>query len=131
MRTNVAKWIKRFIIVAWLCGVSFVGWFYYEATNDPFNDWWFDEKIWKAESNGSGHNNQRGKMAYDLKHRVLKPNMTRKQVLQILGTPDGGNDTTSLTYNLGSWSGFGMDEDIFVIEFDKSGRISGINWAQT
>ena len=124
-------WIKRLFVVAVLCGIAFVGWFYHVMANDPFNDWWFDEKIWKSEHNKSDYNSPRGKMAFDLKHRVLKPNMTQKQVLQILGPPDAGQDATSLSYNLGSWSGFRMDGDIFVIEFGKSGKIAKIYWFQT
>lgn len=117
--------------MAVLCMVVYLGWHLYLVTNDPFNDWWFDQKIWKAQHNSTDHLNPRGKMAYDLQHRVLKPNMTRKQVLQILGPSDAGDDAKSLSYNLGAWSGIGLDGDIFVVEFGKTSRVVKVYWFQT
>lgn len=122
MKQIVFLWFKRLLALAAVCFVVFAGWFYHTFLNDPFNDWWFDEKIWKVQSN-SNVENPRGKMAYDLRHRVLKPKMTRKRVLALLGPPDAGQSDTSLSYNIGWWSGFRIDPDIFEVEFDKSGRL--------
>jgi len=76
-------------------------------------------------------------MAHDLRRRVLKQNMTRKQFLALPGKPDNLYSDSSnakdalLTYDLGSWSGFGLDPDIFEGEFDKSGRLTKSHWSQT
>jgi hypothetical protein len=130
MTPTVFLWIKRLLVLAAICFVVFAGWFYHTFINDPFDDWWFDQKIWKAENN-IAFDNPRGRMAYDLRHRVLKPKMTRKQVLALLGPPDAGESKTSLSYNLGAWSGFGMDPDFFAVEFDKSGRLVKAYWFST
>jgi hypothetical protein len=124
-------WLKRLLVVAALCAVAFFGWHFYLLTNNPFNDWWFDETRWKAEHNKTHSDSPRGKMAYDVKHRVVQTNMTRRQVVKKLGPPDAGQDETSLSYHLGSWSGFRMDGDILVIEFGKSGRVTRVYWFQT
>ena len=116
--------------MAALCIVGLGGWFYHTFFNDPFDDWWFDAKIWKSQHNKSTSDNPRGKMASDLKNRVIKPGMTKTQILQMLGPPDFSQNEATFTYNLGSWSGFRMDGDVFDVDFNKSGRVKSVGWGQ-
>ena len=131
VETTTLLWFKRLLALSIICLFVFVGLVYHTLTNNPFDDWWFEEKLWKAQSNSDTMENSRGKMAYDLRHRVLKPKMTKKQILKLLGPPDAGQRDGLMSYNLGSWSGFRMDPDIFEIELDKSDRLIKAYWFQT
>lgn len=125
MRSIVFLWSKSLATLAAICFIVFAGWYYDKLLNNHFDDWWFDQTIWQAQSNSTIGNieNPRGKMVHDLRQRVLKPGMPRKQVLALLGPPDAGQTRSSLSYYVGWWSGFRMDPDIFKIEFDKSDRL--------
>jgi hypothetical protein len=81
-------------------------------------------------------------MAIDLIEHHMEVGHLRKDVLQLLGSPDesynwlqakrrlgySNEQLGPLTwkvdgYYLGSWSGFRMDEDVLLLLFDRSGRL--------
>ncbi len=129
--TTIATTITQLCVVSGVGLVIFGALFWYFFLNDPFDDWWFDEQIWKAQHHKNNFSNPRGKMASDLKHRVLTTTMTQQQVLNLLGPPDWGQDKTYLSYSIGDWSGFRMDGDIFVVEFGAAGKVTQVYWYQT
>lgn len=123
-------WLKRsFAILSVAAIIAGASWVYREFLNEPFDDWWFDQKIWMA-NRGSGSDNPRGKMVTDLQKRVL-PGMSREEVRFLLGPPDAGGWGDTMSYSIGSWSGFGMDPDILDIAFDKTGIVTAVGVSQT
>lgn len=109
----LGTWVVLYWVVSWVRLIF----------NDPTNDWWFDEKIWKANSNTQGLENPRGKMLYDLEHRLLTKGMPRKQVFLLLGKPNGHMDSTQFVYHAG-YSGMLMpDLNQLFVEFDQHGRL--------
>jgi hypothetical protein len=89
----------------------------------PFDDRSFDRETWLALHNDSDADNPRGKMARDIQRRLLLGQVTREEVLDLLGPPDHGQRDDMLSYNLGMWSGFRMDYDSLDIYFDDQGRV--------
>jgi hypothetical protein len=103
----------------WIGGV----WYARFLFNDPTNDWWFDERIWRANSGTGDPDNPRTKMVYDLTHRVLQKGMSRKQVFQILGKPDNTFSNDMFLYDIGAWGIFNLDGDVLEVDFDGRGRV--------
>ena len=66
----------------------------------------------------------RGGMAEDIRANILKSNMTREDVINILGRPDSPDGSFALEYVLGMCSGLGVDYDNLEIYFDHTDRFS-------
>jgi len=90
-------------------------------TPNPFDDRQFDHKLWLSSSNLDDRNNPRGQMFDDLRKRHLSKQLTKADVISLLGTPDNGQDAGRLSYNLGMWSGLRMDYDSLEVDFDSKG----------
>ena len=126
LNPKISPWFKRLLALTAVCYVGLVGLFFYAVLNDQYNDWWFDEKIWKAKAYVDEKDNSRALMIFDLQHRVLKPKMTKKQVMALLGPPERRESDTSISYYIGygkSLAPGNFDPEIFTIEFDKSDRL--------
>ena len=97
---------------------------------DPFNDRRFSASDWAvAESE------ERARMASDLTDRVLARGMSVDAIQNLLGPPDstltgdvdaGGNKLhahQTLSYYLGSWSGYGYDDAFLYLHLNQNGAI--------
>ena len=78
----------------------------------------------------------RGEMLEDLCENHLKPGMTQKQISDLLGKPDEvilnpseryGMEVPARhvfwDYEIGWWSGFRMDSDHLILDFDPAGKV--------
>jgi hypothetical protein len=74
----------------------------------------FDAARWQALRNSDARDNPRVRMVSDLA-RLLRPGMTRGDVLALLGEPEARRDGRFL-YALGA-SPYGVDYEYFAIEF--------------
>lgn len=81
----------------------------------------FDSGRWKAVD-PRDWDSVRGKMVRSLVRDHRLKGMTRSQVIQLLGHPDGSSRATKFIYILGAYSGFGIDYDVLELEFDAAGR---------
>ena len=63
-------------------------------------------------------------MIDDLQKRYQLVGMTKSQVIQLLGKPDGSHEKNSIYYFLGPERGWlKIDGEILTITFDKNGRV--------
>ena len=97
---------------------------------DPFNDRQFSTRDWAV-----AEPEERARVASDLTDRVLERGMSIDAIKNLLGPPDstltgdidaGGNKLHSnqtLSYYLGSWSGFGYDDAFLYLHVDRSGTL--------
>jgi hypothetical protein len=58
------------------------------SDTNPYDDFVFDREVWLANTGNDGKDNPRRGMVYGLVDVVLGSQMTRDQVLQLLGEPD-------------------------------------------
>lgn len=134
LRRNWWKITKTLLLGGTLLFAGFCGYVFFALTNNVYNDWWFDEAIWKNQPEKSKTlqiasvcDSKRIYMADDLQRRILKKGMTRQQVQVLLGRADAqatAQNKKSLNYYLGcSWG-----IDIFEIEFDKQQKMIRSSW---
>jgi len=98
----------------------------------------FDGAAWTAEKNWD-RDNPRWKMIPSLLRDNKLIGMTKLEIIQLLGPPDGVDDrindslevpvaaveeATIFNYVLGAHSGFGMDYDILSVEFGQAGKVT-------
>jgi hypothetical protein len=102
----------------------------YGLFNNPFNDKRFSREVWLEHANSKDPDNPRGRMASDLRRRILRDGMSKEQVIEFLGEPDFSADDNAYKYNLGAWSGFRIDYDPFDVYFDESGVVARIEIVQ-
>ena len=129
LRRNWWKITKTLLLGGTLLFAGFCGYVFFALTNNVYNDWWFDEAIWKSQLEKSKTlqiisvcDSKRIYMADDLQRRVLKKGMTRQKVLALLGRPNAQNaaySKISLAYYLGCDS----DVVVYEIEFDKHQKV--------
>ena len=95
----------------------------------------FDSQRWKDAAHGKqvAYPNPRGRMAASLlrTHKLVR--LSRDEVANLLGPPDSRGPWARPTavagaadewnYYLGMYSGFGIDEDILIIEFSPEGFV--------
>jgi hypothetical protein len=96
--------------------------------SEPFSGGNFDQQVWLKDSGSEHPNSPRGKMAKDLQTRLLRDKPIKKEVLDLLGKPDGFTVSSNssldlLSYNLGAWSGFRIDYNSLDIYFDAENRV--------
>ena len=89
----------------------------------------FDQSVWLAWYSSSEPDNPRYGMVDDLQTMLLQDRPTRVEVLELLGTPDGGQGDDYLGYNLGA-SFVGVDFDALVIYFDENDRVFEVRIVQ-
>jgi hypothetical protein len=91
----------------------------YSFCNNPFNDEKFSITKWKGSSK-----RLRAKMAEDLIKNHLKPGLSRKQVIDLIGE-DKNTDDGEVKYWLGSWSFTlnGYDDAFIFIKFDNNNKL--------
>jgi hypothetical protein len=95
---------------------------------DPFDNRRFSVEAWRSASE---HRNLdwRARMCRDLINRVIRPGMSEKQVVALLGIPDRVRDTRGpggdplpdrhiYEYEIGSWSFQGMDDAFLYVHID-------------
>ena len=111
------------LTVGFLASSVYLGSILYPLFNDPFNDRAFDQALWHNHHNDTSQDNPRGKMAHHLATVLETQRMTRGEVLTLLGQPDAPTEGNMLSYELGMWSGFRIDNDTFDIHFDTADRV--------
>lgn len=101
--------------------------------DSPFDERDFDRTIWLGMAGDMDRDNPRGGMAAALIEELESEKPSREAVLQLLGpseyqcsalSPPIGPADTCLSYNLGMWSGLGMDYDTLDIYFDAESRVA-------
>jgi hypothetical protein len=112
------------LIAGLAAGVACCGVLLFKA--DPFNQISFNRQVWLTSPDGMDC--PRGKMAGDLLRFHLNKGMSKQEVVEVVGTPDGKDRTDTgqevYRYYLGCWSGLRIDEDYLDVVFDASGRVS-------
>ena len=98
--------------------------------NDPFDDRPFDREVWLQMSGSEDHENPRGRMADDVRRRLLEDRPDRDGVVQLLGEPDFGREESLYQYHLGAWSGFRIDYDSLDVHFDGEGLVEAVRFVQ-
>ena len=98
-------------------------WFYY-----PYDDRPFDRSVWLRNAGVSGEN-PRGRMAEDVRHRVIRPGMPRREIHALLGGPSRprpgqpGEPTASADwYFLGNVAWF-HDYGYLVVSYGNDGKV--------
>ncbi len=83
----------------------------------------FDQTVWFApQTHATEFTCYRGRMAKDIKNRLLTLDMTHKDIEHLLGTPDGHFTSAEYQYILGMCSGFMIDYDVLHIYFGTDGK---------
>lgn len=103
--------------------VVYVGFLLYPLFDDPFDDLAFDQALWHQHQNDMSQDNPRGKMAHDLATLLENERMTRAEVVELLGSSDAHTFGDNLSYELGMWSGFRIDNDTLDVHFDAEDRV--------
>jgi len=86
----------------------------------------FDQEAWLAiPSEDKRLTCYRGRMAGDIKNRLLKPGIPRADVERLLGLPDLSPDLQEYQYLLGVCT-HGIDEDYLHIYFDAERRVERV-----
>lgn len=82
----------------------------------------FDTQQWSEGKRDSAFYERRHRMANELlKQELLKPGMSREDVVALLGKPDDNRQPGVLRYTLGS--AYGADIDYLTVFFDEGGRV--------
>jgi hypothetical protein len=121
-------------LVAVICVViaALALWFTWNDPTDPFDNAFFEQVVWSKWRGSWDADNPRGHMAADLINRLKDRQLTRDEVVALLGppeapcsvlTPPAGPTETCLSYSIGSWSGFRMDSDTLDVYFGHDGRV--------
>jgi hypothetical protein len=91
----------------------------------------FDEKAWAAvPSKDTRSECYRGRMAADIKNRLLKSSMGHGDVERLLGKPDGRSSPGEYQYVLGMCSGLQIDYDVLHVHFDVNGKLASASIRQ-
>ena len=98
--------------------------------DDPFSGSSFDQRLWLEVANDYHPDNPRASMVEDLRNRFLFHGMEKSKVIELLGLPESEPLPNTLSYNLGKWSGYRMDNDALFIKFDGSDRLSSVKCFQ-
>ncbi len=123
------KWMKySLVVVGSIAGVLVaivVGlYFLFQAAwGNPFDDRKFDRDLWQSCYGSDGRDNPRGQMFDDLRKNYLRKNMSKDEVIALIGKPDCEDRAEFSSYKLGFWSGFRIDLDTLDLEFSKEGRL--------
>jgi hypothetical protein len=88
----------------------------------------FDSEKWRA-GRGDYDTDIRKRMYRDLTNNHIKGNMSKNEVLKLLGEPELRYDN-KFDYYLGP-DAIGIDTNELVIEFDKRGRLKRFYWTET
>jgi hypothetical protein len=87
----------------------------------PFDDAVFDRRVWLQQDGSVAADNPRGPMLYDITQRVIPPGTPKSDVELMLGPPDLDDGWTRSAdqwrYNVGMWSGMGVDYDTLDVQF--------------
>lgn len=88
----------------------------------------FNSTIWKEQRGVDLRENKRLAMLDDLERRI-RPGMSRKEVLDLLGPPDTSDPKTNIdTYELGV-SSLGIDGEVYRIEYANE-EVVGHRWSR-
>jgi len=118
MKKNKILIISIILSLLWLALISAYAWRFF--FHNPFSDSKFTVLNWKEAKPDI-----RAEMADDLIMNYLKPGMSRKQIIGMLGETGSQNKDNKLQYWIGSWSfsSKGYDDTFIFIKFDKSDKL--------
>lgn len=100
---------------------------------DPFDNRRFSPFEWRA-ADSAFTKGMRAPMCRDIIRRVVRPGMSEKQVVELLGPPErvrdrrgpGGDpspDRRIYEYGVGSWTFYGMDDAFLYVHIDPSDHV--------
>jgi len=81
----------------------------------------FDAALWRAQHGSDARDNPRSGLVPALEREVLRKGMSREEVREILGPPEGETPQRDV-YELGA-SPVGVDYEQYVIEYDEEGKV--------
>ncbi|OGS90182.1 MAG: hypothetical protein A2061_10050 [Gallionellales bacterium GWA2_59_43] len=120
---RVAKYIAIAIGVLAIALILFVAVLYWWMSGGVFTVSRFDRTQWFApQTEAAEFTCYRGKMAGDIKNRLLIPGMSRQDAEHLLGVPAEHVTPAEYQYILGVCSGFMIDYDVLHIYFDPDGK---------
>lgn len=117
--------LKIVVVIGTLCAVAVVGWYafvFIVVTDKPFYDSAFDQRTWHKNYDNPAPDNPRAEMVGDLIGNYLKPGMTRREVMQLLGKPDRRDERRFISYLIGM-QGFASDPGQLEIEFSDEKKV--------
>jgi hypothetical protein len=123
-----ARWIVGSVVLAAAATYALVG-----NPLDPFDNRRFSPEAWRDA--GEHHDNHaRARMCGDLMNRVIRPGMSEKQVVTLLGSPYRVRDTRCpdnaplpdrrlYEYPIGSWTFHRMDDAFLFVHIDQTDHV--------
>lgn len=117
------KIIASIIAIGLICYVAFAWYVAYVVFDDPFDNKKFNKHTWLEYYNNHIPQNPRGEMFNDLIENNLKIGFSKKETINLLGKPEVITEEGVYWYNLGMWSGFGIDYDYLYIYFNNKNTV--------
>ncbi len=122
------KTLKIFALIGAVSAAIVIGWYSFlfidYFASSPFDDRPFGRELWIKNYNNPDPNNPRAEMITDLTKNYLKTNMTRKQVINLLGKPDRRDEKRFISYLIGM-QGFASDPGQLELEFNDEKKLVG------
>lgn len=81
----------------------------------------YNQTTWKEYSNTE--KNPRGVMLKDLFENKLHKNMSKKDIIDLLGEPDHKIRESQFRYYVGYWRLFRIDTEVLTLEFSDNGQL--------
>lgn len=122
MKEVILRFVYVFTFAGVVLGTLMVLGFISYVSNSPFDDRKFDKAVWVKSYDHTGFGNPRVGMIDDLKNNYLKDNMTKKEVIKLLGKPSFRNDKHSIFYFVGL-EGFAVDPGYLGFEFNSKNKL--------
>ncbi len=120
------KALKVFTVVGALCVVIAVGWYGFlflsYVSSSPFDNRPFDQESWIKNFDNQNPDNPRAEMISDLMKNYLKTDMTRSEVIKLLGKPDRRDEKHFISYLIGM-QGFVSDPGQLELEFSDEKKL--------
>ena len=117
-------WVKvSLIVVIVLVLLNLAGRVYWYFDSRVYYQEKFDRSVWLAQTGLWKPRNPRGPMAGDVAKTVIRPGMTKSEVVRILGVPDYRKLTGRYDYRIGIWAGDPLCSDILSVRFDANGKV--------
>lgn len=99
---------------------------FWHASGDAFSSDDFDPATWRQSVPEKLETScWRGGMARDIQRRIVRPGMSRADVIAALGTPDGQRPE-EFSYVLGMCSGIRIDYDDLHVRFNERGEVAQV-----
>ena len=126
-----ARWTVATLVV--LAAVTTATYAWVGNPLDPFDDCRFSRDAWNRAT-AAYDLDSRARMSRDIMRRFVRPGLSEKEVVALLGKPDrvsdrrgpGGTPLPGIhiyEYSLGSWTSQRMDDAFLYVHFDTGERV--------